>query len=94
MKLLLTKENVVIFSCPDDVVFDITKDKVSIKTTEKRGDENVEITSIAPHLNSTNTIYVEKVTAELPSELAAGKFKYEKNKFTLVEGWVDTKPKY
>ena len=88
MKLLLTKENVVIFSLPDSAVVDITTDMVHIVEKVKTEEKEVEVKSVAHHLNSTNTIYVENVTAELPSELSAGKFKYEKNKFTMVAGWV------
>ncbi len=91
MKLLTTKQNIVILKLADDVAVDVTADKVILTTTHPGLDENSTMEQVGHlnHLNSGNTILVENVTAELPSEYHSHKFKYENNKFTVVPGWKD-----
>jgi hypothetical protein len=88
MKLLL-KNNIAILLLADDAVVEIAANGVSIKQIEKgpEGNLNIEKKSFMSQLDSSNASVIENVIA--PENFIAGKFKYEKNKFTVVNGWKD-----
>lgn len=91
MKLLVNKENVVILSLANDVVLNVTSDHVNFKLIDKgpEGDLNIERNHVISQLNSLTASVIENVTAVLPEDFSAGKYKFVNNDFVVIDGWRD-----
>lgn len=89
MKLLVNKGKVVILSLANDVELNVTSEHVNFKVIDKGpdGDLNIERNHVISQLNSSSASVIENVTAKLPEDFLAGKYKFVNNAFVVVEGW-------